>query len=96
MDYKQKNKRKGYMCMHIKNKKVIEACDKLDKLDPLHLYYGYYLTKCNTRPDLSAKKYHLYLQVVNGIGDVIGQPVAHFDTITEFLKYTDERIKTNK
>ena len=84
MDYKQKNKRKGYMCMHIKNKKVIEACDKLDKLDPLHLL------------DLSAKKYHLYLQVVNGIGDVIGQPVAHFDTITEFLKYTDERIKTNK
>ena len=81
--------------MHIKNKKVIEACDKLDKLDPLHLYYGYYLTKCNTRPDLSTKKYHLYLQVLNGISDAIGQPIAHFDTMTEFLKYADERVKTN-
>ena len=82
--------------MYIKNKKVIEACDKLDKLDPLHLCYGYYLTKCNTRPDLSTKKYHLYLQIINGIGDVIEQPIAHFDTINEFLKYADERIKVNK
>ena len=82
--------------MYIKNKKVIEACDKLDKLDPLHLCYGYYLTKCNTRPDLSTKKYHLYLQIINSIGDVIRQPIAHFDTINEFLKYADERIKANK
>lgn len=83
------------MCMHIKNKQIIEACNKLDKLDPLHLYYGYYLTTSNTRPDISTKKYHLYLQVINGIGNAIGQPVAHFDTITEFLKYTNEKIKTN-
>ena len=81
--------------MYIKNKKVIDACNKLDKLDPLHLYYGYYLTKCNTRPDLSNKKYHLYVQVINGIGNTIRQPIAHFDTIAEFLKYADERVKTN-
>lgn len=45
--------------MRVSNNKVNTAIEKLDKLDSLN--YGYYLDTYNSRPDLSSKKYHLYI-----------------------------------
>lgn len=49
--------------MRVNNKKVNAAIEKLDKLDGLN--YGYSLETRNSRPDLSSKKYHLYVSVLN-------------------------------
>lgn len=76
--------------MRVNNKKVNAAIEKLDKLDSLN--YGYYLDTYNTRPDLSSKKYHLYVSVLNGYSNLNDRPVESFNTIKEFLQYADTRI----
>lgn len=76
--------------MRVSNIKVNTAIEKLDKLDSLN--YGYYLDTCNSRPDLSSKKYHLYVNVLNGYRNQNLKPVESFDTIKEFLQYADNRI----
>lgn len=76
--------------MRVNNKKVNAAIEKLDKLDGLN--YGYSLETRNSRPDLSSKKYHLYVSVLNGYSNLNDRPVESFDTIKEFLQYVDKRI----
>lgn len=76
--------------MRVNNVKVNTAIEKLDKLS--EFTYGYYLDTYNTRPDLSSKKYHLYVSVLNGYSNLNDRPVESFDTIKEFLQYVDKRI----
>ena len=77
--------------MRVNNKKVNAAIEKLDKLDGLN--YGYSLETRNSRPDLSSKKYYLYISVLNGYSNLNDRPVESFDTIKEFLQYAENRIK---
>ena len=77
--------------MRVNNKKVNAAIEKLDKLDGLN--YGYSLETRNSRPDLSSKKYHLYVSVLNGYSNLNDRPVESFDTIKEVLQYAENRIK---
>nr|DAN24959.1 MAG TPA: hypothetical protein [Caudoviricetes sp.] len=76
--------------MRVNNIKVNTAIEKLDKLNNLN--YGYYLDTYNSRPDLSSKKYHLYVNVLNGYQNQNSKPVKSFDTIKEFLQYVSTRI----
>nr|DAO60932.1 MAG TPA: hypothetical protein [Herelleviridae sp.] len=76
--------------MRVNNVKVNTAIEKLDKLSKFT--YGYYLDTYNTRPDLSSKKYHLYVNVLNGYQNQNTKPVESFDTIKEFLQYVSTRI----
>lgn len=76
--------------MRVNNVKINTAIEKLDKLSKFT--YGYYLDTYNTRPDLSSKKYHLYVNVLNGYQNQNSKPVESFDTIKEFLQYADNRI----
>lgn len=76
--------------MRVSNKEVNAAIEKLDKLDGLNC--GYYLDTYNTRPDLSSKKYHLYVNVSNGYQNQNLKPVESFDTIKEFLQYAENRV----
>ena len=76
--------------MRVNNVKVNAAIEKLNKLSKFT--YGYYLDTWNSRPDLSSKKYHLYVNVLNGYQNQNLKPVESFDTIKEFLQYVDNRI----
>lgn len=77
--------------MRVSDKKVNAAIEKLNKLNGLN--YGYSLETRNSRPDLSSKKYHLYVSVLNGYSNLNDRPVESFDTIKEFLQYAENRIK---
>ena len=76
--------------MRVNNIKVNTAIEKLDQLSKFT--YGYYLDTWNSRPDLSSKKYHLYVNMLDGYPNQNSKPVESFDTIKEFLKYADNRI----
>lgn len=75
--------------MRVSNNNVNTAIEKLDKLSKFT--YGYYLDTYNNRPDLSSKRYHLYVNVLNGYQNQNSKPVESFDTIKEFLQYVDKR-----
>lgn len=76
--------------MRVSNIKVNTAIEKLDQLSKFtHVYY---LDTWNSRPDLSSKKYHLYVNMLDGYQNQNLKPVESFDTIKEFLKYADNRI----
>ena len=77
--------------MKINNKKVNEAINRLNSLSELNT--GYYLDTYNSRPDLSNKKYHLYVSVINGMAAQRETRVESFRTQKEFIEYVNNRCK---
>ena len=77
--------------MRVNNKKVNEVIEKLNNLSELN--GGYYLSTYNARPDKSSKKYHLYVQVVNGYQMDNDTIVESFNSQKEFIEYVNNRCK---